>query len=278
MKKSLLAVLLCAAAVAQAHEVWVNAPAGLSSADVLNAELAYSHDFPHAEKIAADREHIFVPLTLTNAKGTTTAMKRQGENYQYTAGRLKKGSYIVGAMYKPTFWSKDAAGKWEQKSLAERPEAVSCEQSRMFGKSIVIVDGAVDQAAISRPIGQTLEIVPLANPNAAKPGELFPVQILYQGEPLSGATVTATADTIGVRDMEAAHDHREPQAFSGKTDKQGKVNILPLVEGLWKVKVVHKTPFGDSKVCGESAAYSTLIVPVGSERANTEAHHHHHHH
>lgn len=78
--------------------------------------------------------------------------------------------------------------------------------------------------------------------------------------------------------MEAAHDHREPQAFSGKTDKQGKVNILPLVEGLWKVKVVHKTPFGDSKVCGESAAYSTLIVPVGSERANTEAHHHHHHH
>ena len=55
MKKSLLAVLLCAAAVAQAHEVWVNAPAELSSADVLNAELAYSHDTPHAEKIAADR-------------------------------------------------------------------------------------------------------------------------------------------------------------------------------------------------------------------------------
>ena len=277
-KKLLCTLLLCAAALAHAHEVWVNAPAELPSKDILKAELAYSHDFPHAEKIPADRVHIFTPLALTTPSGTTAAMKQQGENYQYAAAKLKKGSYIVSAMYKPTFWSKDAAGKWTQQSLAERPEAVFCEQSRMFGKSIVIVDGAVDMAAISRPVGHTLEIIPLANPNTAKPGALFPVQILYQGEPLAGATVTATADTVIAHDTEAARDHREPQAFSGKTDKQGKANILPLVEGLWKVKAVHKTPFADSKVCNESAAYATLIVPVGSKRADSAAHGHHHGH
>ena len=161
--------------------------------------------------------------------------------------------------------------------MADRPSAVSCEQSQMFGKSVVNVGGAEDLAAISRPVGQMLEIVPLANPNTVKPGQLFPVQILYQGKALAGATVTATADTIVARDLAAAHDHREPQAFSGKTDKEGKVNVLPLVEGLWKVKVVHKAPFADPKVCGESAAYATLIMPVGQERAHTEAHHHHHH-
>ena len=277
MKKLLPAALLCTAALAHAHEVWVNAPAELSVSEALQADLAYSHDFPHAEKIPADRLHIFAPLHITSPDGKTAALKQQGENYQYASGRLKKGSYIISATYKPTFWSKDAAGKWEQKNMADRPSAVSCEQSQMFGKSVVNVGGAEDLAAISRPVGQMLEIVPLANPNTVKPGQLFPVQILYQGKALAGATVTATADTIVARDLAAAHDHREPQAFSGKTDKEGKVNVLPLVEGLWKVKVVHKAPFADPKVCGESAAYATLIMPVGQERARTEAHHHHHH-
>ena len=34
--------------------------------------------------------------------------------------------------------------------------------------------------------------------------------------------------------------HREPQGLSGKTDKEGKVNFIPLVEGIWKLKVIHK--------------------------------------
>lgn len=277
MKKLLLISLIGICASAQAHEVWVNAPAKLASSDTLRADLAYSHDFPHAEKIADDRLHIFAPLQLTSPDGKHSNMKQQGENYQYTGGKLKKGSYIISATYKPTFWSKDAAGKWEQKNLAERPDAVSCEQSRMFGKSVLIVDDGEDLSAISRPIGQTLEIVPLANPNTVRPGSLFPVQILYEGKPLAGATVTATADTVAAKDPAATHDHREPQAFSGKTDKQGKVNILPLVEGLWKIRLVHKTPFADPKVCGDSTAYATLIMPVGTVRANAEPHHHHHH-
>ena len=53
--------------------------------------------------------------------------------------------------------------------------------------------------------------------------------------------------------------------------------MLPLIEGLWKVKVVHKTPFADAKVCQESAAYATLVMPIGKERAQGHGHHHHHH-
>ena len=278
MKKLLLISLIGICASAQAHEVWVNAPAKLASSDTLRADLAYSHDFPHAEKIADDRLHIFAPLQLTSPDGKHSNMKQQGENYQYTGGKLKKGSYIISATYKPTFWSKDAAGKWEQKNLAERPEAVSCEQSRMFGKSVLIVDDGEDLSAISRPIGQTLEIVPLANPNTVRPGSLFPVQILYEGKPLAGATVTATADTIAAKDPAATHDHREPQAFSGKTDKEGKVGMIPLIEGLWKVKVSYKTPFEDKATCMEHSLTSTLIIPIGEKRAAPHEHEHHHHH
>ena len=173
MKKLLPLALICTAAFAHAHEVWVNAPAELPAKSSLKAELAYSHDFPHAEAIPADRLHIFAPLHITSPDGKTAALKQQGENYQYVSGSLKKGSYIVSATYKPTFWSKDAAGKWAQKNLAERPEAVSCQQSQMFGKAVVVVDGGADEAAISRPVGQALEIVPLANPNSLQPGQAW---------------------------------------------------------------------------------------------------------
>ena len=69
------------------------------------------------------------------------------------------------------------------------------------------------------------------------------------------------------KDLESTHDHREPQAFSGKTDKEGKVNFIPLLEGLWKVKVTHKMPFDDQKVCMENSNTATFIIPIGTKRA-----------
>lgn len=138
----------------------------------------------------------------------------------------------------------------------------------MFGKSIVVEDGGENLEAIRRPIGQELEIVPLANPNSAKMGKLFPVRVLFQGKPLADEIVTATADTIALMDEEATHDHREPQIFSGKTDKEGKVNIIPLVEGFWKVKVKHKTPFANQKQCHENSLSATLAMQIGTKRVD----------
>lgn len=278
MKKTLIASLLAVASLAQAHELWVNAPAKIAADEVLKADLAYGHDYPAAEPIEADRLHIFKPLQLIGMDGKAQDMNQQGENYQYVSKeKLGKGAYWVSAIYQPTFWSKNDSG-WKQQNLKDMPDASTCQQAQMFGKALVVAgDDAVDVAAVSKPVGQALEIVPLADPTQIKLDAVFPLQVYYDGKPLAGATVTATADTFMEKDLEATHDHREPQAFSGKTDKQGKVNIIPLTEGLWKIRLVHKTPFADPKVCGDSTAYATLIMPVGTARVNTEPHHHHHH-
>ncbi len=277
MQKLLFTGLLGLAAFAQAHEVWVNAPAQLDAKQTLKAELAYHHDFPNAEPISADRLHIFPPMQLTAANGRSQALTQQGEqNYQYAYTKpLKAGTYWISAAYRPTFWSKGPQG-WKQGDIATNPGATYCEHSQMFGKSLLTVGKqAADMNMVSRPIGQNLEIVPLADPNQAKSGTLFPLQVLYQGKPLAGAVVTATADTIVEKDLAATHDHREPQAFSGKTDKAGKVNLLPLVDGLWKVKIVHKTPYPDNKACLESVNYATLIIPIGTQRRTAPALQHH---
>lgn len=269
MKKLLVASLLCTASLAQAHDLWVTAPATLSPSETLKADLSYSHDFPYPDEIPADRLHIFEPLHITSPDGTKKDLVQQGKNYQYVSeSQLAKGSYVITANYRPTFWSEFADDTWAQGDLTKNPTAVACQQSQMFGKSIVVVDGGENLEAIRRPIGQELEIVPLANPNSAKMGKLFPVRVLFQGKPLADEIVTATADTIALMDEEATHDHREPQIFSGKTDKEGKVNIIPLVEGFWKVKVKHKTPFANQKQCHENSLSATLAMQIGTKRVD----------
>ena len=276
MKKLLVASLLCTASLAQAHDLWVTAPATLSPSETLKADLSYSHDFPYPDEIPADRLHIFEPLHITSPDGTRKDLVQQGKNYQYVSeSQLTKGSYVLTANYRPTFWSEFADDKWAQGDLTKNPPAVACQQAQMFGKSIVVVDGGENLEAISRPIGQELEIVPLANPNSAKVGKLFPVRILFQGKPLADEIVTATADTIALMDEEATHDHREPQIFSGKTDKEGKVNIIPLVEGFWKVKVKHKTPFANQKQCHENSLSATLAMQIGTKRVDISKPHAH---
>lgn len=148
----------------------------------------------------------------------------------------------------------------------------------MFGKSFVQVgNGAVDETVLTHPIGQELELVPLKNPNAVKAGGILPVKVLYKGEPLVKATVTASSDTLAEMDLESTHDHREPQGFSGKTDKNGVVNVITLIDGLWKIKVVNETDYSDKSVCQKDNTYATLIVPVGTKRAAARHAHHHQH-
>ena len=223
MKKTLLAALVAVASLAQAHELWVNAPAKIAADTVLKADLAYGHDYPAAEPIEADRLHIFKPLQLIGMDGKAQDMNQQGENYQYVSKeKLGKGAYWVSAIYQPTFWSKNDSG-WKQQNLKDMPDASTCQQAQMFGKALVVAgDDAVDVAAVSKPVGQALEIVPLADPTQIKLDAVFPLQVYYDGKPLAGATVTATADTFMEKDLEATHDHREPQAFSGKPTKKAK--------------------------------------------------------
>ncbi|MBN6082343.1 DUF4198 domain-containing protein [Aggregatibacter actinomycetemcomitans] len=278
MKKSLLITLLGLSSLTQAHDLWVTAPSHISAEDILKADLGYGHHFPYAEKIADDRLHFFAPLELTDKNGNTTELKQQGENYQYTAEKpLAEGSYWVSATYKPIFWSQNAKG-WRQENMQQMKDATYCEQTQMFGKSLVTVGGKIDSTIYKEKLGQELEIVPLKSPAELKAGEVFPLQIFYKGKPLAGEAVIATADTVLVKDIESAEDHREVQGFSSKTDKDGKVNFLPLVEGLWKVKVIHKIPLSDPKVCQHSANYATLVLPVGEKRAEYKPHEHHHHH
>ncbi|PRM39446.1 Nickel uptake substrate-specific transmembrane region, partial [Haemophilus influenzae] len=104
MKKTLITSLLVLSGIAQAHEVWVQAPTKLASGSVLKAELAYG-DYPYVEKIPEARLKIFAPMEIIHQNGEKQTLIQKGENYQYQSeNALSDGSYWITATYKPTFW------------------------------------------------------------------------------------------------------------------------------------------------------------------------------
>lgn len=263
MKKlSFLAIALLCANTAYAHRVWVQT-GHMHGGDILKASIGYG-EFPTLEAIAEDRLHIFSkPMQLIGPAGKEDLLQKGEFNYQYESAKpLSDGSYLVLAEYQPTFWSKNKDG-WKQVNMKEMPDATYCEQTRMYGKNILNVgheSAAVD--VISRPVGQGLEIVPLDNPANIHVSEPFPVKVLFNGEPLVGATLTATFEGFDVSDRSKTHKV-EAQAFSDTTLADGTVNILPLRQGFWKASVEHKTDFPEAGVCQKLASYTTMTFEIG---------------
>lgn len=262
-----------------AHDMWVAAPHTMNNNQVLHADLAYGDRYPHGTTIEAKRALLFQPLEIMNEQGKRSTLKLVEDNYRYAStSKLQSGTYYILGTYRPTFWLKNADGQWFQdKNLKDVPNATHCEQTQMFAKSLLVVGKQYRAQMATQPIGQMLEIVPLKNPLTVKAGEFIPIQVLYQGKALVGATITATADTVLAKDPDSKNAHREIQGYSAKTDKDGKANFVPLIEGLWKLRVNHKADFEQSDVCQYHSLYATLMMPVGKQRSTTQHKHEHHH-
>lgn len=240
--------IVCAGA-AQAHELWVNASAPKDG--TLTAELGYGDSFPKAESIAQDRAHIFEPLKVVTPEGTF-AMELEGkDNYTYKLAKdLKKGSVLIVANYKPTYWSKGPDGSWAQSNRKQRPDADYVEEAAMYTKTVISVDGGSDPEFIRKPVGLRLEVVPHVDPATVRPGEKLPVRILLDGVPLKGAEVRATFD--GFSEDESA------KAFRAETNADGMVDVIPLKSGYWLISTEHVIVFEDKSLCDEAVLESTL--------------------
>lgn len=253
VKASTLALLclFCLITSVNAHELWVGTVEYENG--MVRGDMGYGHDFPNCEPIAVDRLHIFEPLHLVTADGVVP-LDQVGENYAYQKKMsLKKGSYLVLATYRPTFWSNGPDG-WAQTDRVQRPDAVYVEEAIMCGKTVLNVQGSVDDTLVTRPAGQRLDIVPLINPAKVKAGGKLPVQVLCDGKPAAGLEVSAASD--------CAPDKKQP-AFKGRTDDNGKIGITPLKPGLWIVRAKYAYDHPDKKRADEVVLASSLTFRIG---------------
>lgn len=266
MKKSVLTMTLAVLGTqTMAHEVWVDA-GHAHGGEFIRAALGYG-DFPTLEDIPEERLSIFEkPMQLITKEGAVDMVRSEERNIYFTSPeKMAEGSYLLLAEYAPTFWSKNKDG-WRRENLLQMPDASYCEQTRMYGKMVINVGHqAADLDPVTKSVGQGLEIIPLDNPANAKVGEYFPLKVLFNGEPLAGETVVAVFDGFTPVDPHAKYHKLEPQAFSDTTLPDGTVRLMPLRQGFWKVRVVHKSDYPNQAECQKLASYATLTFMIGEQ-------------
>lgn len=231
-----------------AHDFWVD---GYNSS-TFKAIIGYGHEFPHPEKIAKDKIHIFEPLSIIDKDLKSVTLKNEGENYQFISKKsLDDGSYILKSTYKTTYWTKTTDNKWEMGKIKnEIPNAQYCEKVTMFAKSIINI-GDDKNDFVSKPIGQRLEIVPSDNPTNFKVGVPFKVQVLLDGKPVKTAKIKGTFDSFA----------KNQYAFLGTTDLRGELEVTALRGGKW-ILMTENTKKLDEQNCDDEFLSSTLTFQI----------------
>lgn len=134
-------------------------------------------------------------------------------------------------------------------ALRERTASMNAdgaENYRRVAKAIVQMGapGDTSDAAITKPIGLPLEIVPERNPYATSPASTLPVRVVYERHSLAGALIKLT---------DLAHD-AEP--FESRvTDAEGRAEFTLPEKGAWLLNVI----WTRAKPAGENTDFETVF-------------------
>lgn len=120
-------------------------------------------------------------------------------------------------------------------------------------KSLIVVDSvdAEGRSPATMPTGMSLEIVPMTDPTTLKAGESFRVAVLYQGKPLSQATVKLT---------DLAADERPVATELTGTD--GDATFTVPYKGQWLLNVIWSVPAPNNPAADYLTTFSSLSFAI----------------
>ena len=98
----------------------------------------------------------------------------------------------------------------------------------------LVAAGKGEEESVKSIVGQSMELVPLDNPYLKKRGESVRFRLLFRGEPLEDALVSAT--------YAGATKKADTYAQSARTDRNGIVTFRLTNTGAWLVRTVHMLP------------------------------------
>lgn len=122
-----------------------------------------------------------------------------------------------------------------QRQAAGQTAQPGRERYRRHVKTLLRVGGQSD-ASFGARAGQTLEIVPLADPHRLRPGGALALQVLFNGQPLEGALVK-------VWNQRGA----QLNVLRTRTDAAGRSTTTLPWAGVWMASVVHMVPTTDQQ-------------------------------
>jgi len=234
---TLTTVLVCAASLS-AHEFWIEPTTFAPASGQVIGIRARVGDGVLGDPVPRDPS-LLQSLVVDAGAGATPVVGRDGAD---PAGLLRvttDGLQVVGYLGKPTPVELPAA-KFNDYLRDEGLDAILAERTRrrtldtaareLFtrcAKTLVQV-GPASGDHRDRLLGFPLELIASTNPSLLTPGSDLAVTLLYRGQPLKGALITAIR-------------RRDGQRMSVRSDTAGRARFVLPADGDWLIKAVHMT-------------------------------------
>lgn len=233
------AVAVCLATAALAHDFWVR-PASfrVGVGGQVQTRLFVGMDMQgEARAFKKDRVKAFTISGASTEGKPVPMVSTEGGDPAGTFGASKPGLHVI------TYQSREstivlAPDKFDEYLREEGLEHIIAERERLGEKaangreaysrcatSMIVVGDATD-GLWAGPRGLPIELVPVTNPAAAKPGDTLKFTLLRDGKPLKDAKVVARCETTP----------KEPA--SARTDQNGIVEFKVGTAGVWMVTSV----------------------------------------
>ncbi len=217
VKKTVLALAVAVFAdsqVAAAHDIWLTIFRGEDGCHAI-VNYGHPHDRPPAlaDKIVGfealtGEERVDLMEGLSN-KQTPAAIVVESHGFD------DRGHSLVAVSYDNGYWTKAPSGRYRNATIRSIPEAQDSLWSMKFAKAVT-----GPGSPWATVLGTLLEVVPLSDPAAAKPGDSLRVRVLFQGKPLAHVAVERTDGLTPIK---------EEDIPSFRTDDNGFASI-PIVE------------------------------------------------
>ena len=237
---------------AGAHFMWINAVDYTPSTErPVKLTIGWGHAFASPVGSVLYKQKGLDKIYMPDPNGRKMKIEPVNEiDFKVERPLKKEGAYLVVAKRKEGFRTKTTEG-YKRQSKKGLKNVIQCSYSGGYAKAIVDV-GKGGGEIFSRPVGHTLEIVPLKDPARLKEGDYLPVKVLYNSKPLR-AELYATY--VGFSTEGA-------WAYTVKTGKEGVGRIKILKSGIWLIKTGHKAPYPDPKECDQDSYSATLTFEV----------------
>jgi uncharacterized GH25 family protein len=181
---------------AHAHDLWLTAEGSASSRRVV-VNYGHPRDRPPT---AADKLLDLVAITADQRVSLLDGLapgSSRGAPVVRSKSFADAGRTLLAARYDNGYWVKIGENLYRNGSKRMVPNALDSLWSAKFAKAVTGVG-----APWSTVLGHELEVVPLADPAALRPGETLRVRVLFRGQPLADAEVERGDGITAVKEEE----------------------------------------------------------------------------
>lgn len=231
---------------AVAHEFWIQASDYMPKVgEVVSLTTNVGQDF--VGKDVPNIEEFYTDYSVLSAQGRSPVLGSLATNPPAYIDIEQAGTYIVGHRTERSY-IEIKAEKFSKYLESQSLDSIfplmkarglhgklAKEVYSRCIKTIIQTNDAKSKEAsadalLSTPLGYTLELIPLSNPAGFNPGDIFKLQLLYDGQALENAKLTA----INKTDPE--------QKTVLRTDAQGMAAFELSKAGVWMIHGVHMIP------------------------------------